>query len=42
MDTRALLFGLIGFFLGGLTVALVATYGPETSTHQQAAYLSSK
>ena len=42
MDTKALLYGLIGFFLGGLLVSVAATtfdkpmysYGVETVTEQ--------
>lgn len=35
MDTKALLYGLIGFFLGGLLVSLVATYHPEATEPAQ-------
>ena len=29
METKPLLYGIIGFFLGGLIVSVAATYFPE-------------
>ena len=35
MDTKSLLYGLIGFFIGGLVVSTVATTMPATNMHTE-------
>lgn len=39
METKALLYGLIGFFLGGLIVSLAATYLPATDHNKETAIM---
>lgn len=41
MQTKPLLYGLIGFFLGGLLVSLAATYLDENSSRPQTAAVTS-
>jgi uncharacterized protein (DUF305 family) len=42
MDTKPLLYGLIGFFLGGLLVSFAATYIETPQMHQSAEQLRGK